>query len=109
MSAVTPPPHEDVKADMIPKDFGTIALRNAAERDVLALLLRTRSGFIVASRDADDPAAPRLGPFVIMPPSPAPPFVTAIAAPAYPRTPPTAQPVPFTSTSPGSELPLEDF
>jgi hypothetical protein len=105
---------------MIPKDFVTIALRNAAERDVLALLLRTRSGFIVASRDADDPAAPRLGPLVIMPP--APPFVTAIAAPAYPRTPPTAQPVPFTSTSqqmlvppdprstsPGSELPLEDF
>ncbi|HKC58446.1 MAG TPA: hypothetical protein VKC35_20070 [Vicinamibacterales bacterium] len=74
---------------MIPKDFGTIALRNAAERDVLALLLRTRSGFIVASRDADDPAAPRLDLLVIMPPSPAPPD---------PR-----------STSPGSELPLEDF
>jgi hypothetical protein len=108
-----------VSADMIPKDFVTLASQNAADREGLALLVRTRSGFIVASNCTDDPAAPRLDLFVIMPPSPAPPFVTAIAAPARARTAPSAQ-VSFTSTSqlvppdprstlPGSELPLEDF
>jgi hypothetical protein len=78
-----------VNTEMIPKDLVTIALRNAAEREVLELLVRTRSGFIVVPRDADDPAAPRLDLLVIMPPSPVPPD-------------------PW-STSPGSELPLEDF
>jgi hypothetical protein len=78
-----------VNTEMIPRDLVTIALRNAAEREVLELLVRTRSGFIVAPRDADDSAAPRLDLLVIMPPSPVPPD---------PR-----------STSPGSELPLEDF
>jgi len=115
----TPVRTKIVNTDMIPKDFVTLALQNAAEREVLALLVRTRSGFIVASNCTDDPAAPRLDLLVIMPPSPAPPFVTVIATPACARTAPSAQ-VSFTSTSqlvppdlrftlPGSELPLEDF
>jgi hypothetical protein len=111
-----------VKTDMIPKDFVTLALQNRAEHEVLEMLLRTRSGFIVASFDADDPAAPRTDLLVIMPPSPAPPIVTAIAAPACPCTPlarcgalfpftsdQMLVPPGATSTSPGSELPLEDF
>src|ERR1044071_5251896 len=104
---------------MIPKDFVALALQVAAEREVIDILVRTRSGFIVASNCTDDPAAPRLDLLVIMPPSPAPPFVTVITAPACARTTPSAR-VSFTSTSqlvppdlmstlPGSELPLEDF
>ena len=108
-----------VNTDMIPKDFVALALQVTAEREVIDVLVRTRIGFIVASNCTDDPAAPRLDLLVIMPPSPAPPFVTAIAAPACARTARSAQ-VSFTSTSqvvppdlrstlPGSELPLEDF
>jgi hypothetical protein len=104
---------------MIAKDFVTLALQVAAEREAIDVLVRTRIGFIVASNCTDDPAAPRLDLLVIMPPSPALPFVTAIAAPACARTAPSAQ-VSITSTSqlvppdlrftlPGSELPLEDF
>ncbi|HKC56958.1 MAG TPA: hypothetical protein VKC35_12580, partial [Vicinamibacterales bacterium] len=76
---------------MIAKDFVALALQVAAEREVIDLLVRTRIGFIVASNCTDDPAAPRLDLLVIMPPSPAPPFVTAIAAPACARPAPSAQ------------------
>jgi len=110
-----------VNTDMIAKDFVALALQVAAEREVIDLLVRTRIGFIVASNCTDDPAAPRLDLLVIMQPSPAPPFVTAIAASACSYTPTAAQHEPFTSpshqssfpptprqTSPGSELSLED-
>jgi len=111
-----------VKTDMIPKDFVTLALRDATERQVLETLFRATGGFIVASRDADDPDASRVDLIAIMQPNPAPPLVTAIAAPACPRTPPAARLSSFIftaqqmlvppdprSTSPGSELPLEGF
>jgi len=106
---------------MISKDAVAIALRNAAESQVLETLVRACGGFIVASRDVDDPTASRIDLLVIMQPSPALPFVTAIAASACSYTPTAAQHEPFTSpshqssfpptprqTSPGSELSLED-
>jgi len=45
---------------MISKDAVAIALRNAAESQVLETLVLACGGFIVASRDVDDPTASRI-------------------------------------------------
>jgi hypothetical protein len=76
-----------VNADKIPKDVVTLEFRNVNERQVLDILLRSTSGFIVALRNGDDPNASLFDRIVIMPPSAPPPVVAASATPASRRAP----------------------
>ena len=90
-----------INADKIPRDVVTLELRDVSERQVLNILLRTTSGFIVALREADDPNASLFDRIVIMPPSVAPPPpVNASAPPQNPRTPSPAAAVPVPEPAP---------
>lgn len=97
-----------VNADKIPKDLVTLELRNVSERQVLDILLRRTSGFIVALRDVDDPNGSLFDRIVIMPPSTPPPVVNAAAPPANPRQPAMPPPIAVQEPPPALLQPVDD-